>query len=77
MALERAGGRIDCRFRELLPFRKGDPVPATKCPRCGGDHLKNLLIEEVIVNSREELAALMREQGPADVAGGPTDGGLT
>jgi len=48
----------ECDGQPTVIVRAGGPVPddAARCPRCGGVH--DLCVTEVVVNSREEIAAV-------------------
>jgi hypothetical protein len=51
----------------VVPYRQGEPVPdyaegdARRCRNCGGVHV--LLIEEVVVTTREEAEAVRAHYG--------------
>jgi hypothetical protein len=51
----------------VVPYRQGGPVPdyaegdARRCPNCGGVHV--LLIEEVVVTTREDVEAARARYG--------------
>src|SRR5262249_35655537 len=47
----------------ILPYRQGEPEPLTppdalRCPLCGEPHV--LIVEEIVVQNREQAAAALR-----------------